>query len=101
MNRSNVVRSLVVVLLLALAPLPAFAGGHRAPWTGAPAGLLASLWDAVTGLFPSLAKLGSGMDPNGLTAPGRPGGDDGSGTAGPDAPPGTTSDLGSAMDPDG
>jgi hypothetical protein len=93
MNRSNVVRSLVVVLLLALVPLPAFAGSHRALWTGTPADLLVGLWDAVVGLFPSLAKLGSDMDPNGRTAPGGTGGDQGSSSA--------TSDLGSGMDPDG
>ena len=75
-------RAPIVLLLLTLLALPAFAGEQRAD---APRerGFLASLWQALAGLVPGVAQLGPGLDPLG-------GADQGNGSG---------SDLGPSLDP--
>ena len=96
--RRSVLSCLILVLLGTAVPFPALAG-ERSP--GRPAAeesrVIANLWEAIVSrVVPSrwLEKLGPTMDPDGLASSSCP-------SAGCEVDPGSGTDLGPEMDPDG
>jgi len=97
MTRAPGVRAARLVLALALLGSPAIAAGSRpvpvTPRAAVNSTVVHRAWTALVNLA---ARLGSGMDPDGVQAP-PPNGTH----ASPAPPPPPTADLGSIMDPDG
>jgi hypothetical protein len=86
MIRSARFRATILLLILALAAMPAMAAG-KAPARQSLPSLVTRLWQALGSLVPWIAKGRDGMDPNGSPAP--------------TAPTGSTTDGRDGMDPDG
>jgi hypothetical protein len=86
MIRSARFRVTILLLILALAAMPAMAAGKVPARQNAPS-LVIRLWQALGNLVPWIAKGRDGMDPNGSPAP--------------TAPTGSTSDGRGSMDPNG
>jgi len=98
MIRNARFRATILLLILALAAMPAMAAG-KAPARQQPPSVVTRLWQALGSLFPWTAKGRGGMDPDGSPAVTAPSGSttDGRGSMDPN---GTTDGRG-GMDPDG
>jgi hypothetical protein len=114
MSRSRRFRASTLLVAVVLSTAPVFAGGHEPARTVREVhGILASLWEALSGFLPALSKGRSTIDPNGAPTDGRgtidPNGatTDGRGTIDPDgataaaAPSGGETDGRAGMDPNG
>jgi hypothetical protein len=89
--RRTRLRLALFTLVLALAALPAFAGGRGARVAKVPSGF-ERVWQALVRLVPALAEGRSTIDPNG---------GDGAGTAAASPDPTDQGDGRSTIDPDG
>lgn len=83
MIRSARFRTTILLLILALAAMPAMAAGKAPARQQAPS-VVARLWQALDSLVPWIAKGRGSMDPNGSPAPTAPTGSDPDGRGGMD-----------------